>query len=749
MTNYDVPVEALPNWMQRTLRGPDWGVLISLAFSLIAAWSFVIQPGLPGGGTAEAHVYRAAEYAEAIREGRLYPRWSAAANGGYGAPIPNYTPPSAAYLPALIDTLLLDNPVIAVRLTFTGALIIAGAAAYAFVRRRFGALSGVIASMLYLYSPYVGLTTPYINGDLPAALSHALLPLLLLSTDRLLRDEQPLDFLSTALITGGAVLTEPRAAALAIGITLLFTLWHRLTTPTTRWRALLTALILGVGISACFWLPALLEADAVTWQSAASARPILRWFDLLALPRALDPAALIPQPQHGLGLPLIVCALAALPIIIIRRDGLRGLFLIIAVMTTSIALSDDRVWLLGGAVFAWAVVGSGVTEWAQPLRIPPRVIGLGALIGILVMAFPLWMLPERPSAPTDTSLNAQITAYQAGFGVVSLPPGTALPTTLNSVPTITLPAGLTPLTERVAPTRSAQIGLLSADGHGFRAQVQTSGTAMITLLLADFPGWRVRFSGSGASVSTNNNGLITVTFSSAARGELTVSLEPTTPRLLAWALTWGSLLVTVGITLVRTRALHPADDTLDLLSVPEARLFATLATGCAALMVALTIPGGLGSPTAPPGYGIGGFALDTRSDTGLETLAFDIDRIRAAPGEDLYLSLYWQTLRFLSINYRARLSLLDLRTGDIYRLIDYRHPAHFPTGRWLPRRYIRDSYRLTLPTTLQPGEYSPAVEVFNCSNECAPNADRISFFDTRGNAYGQVLVLPVVITVTG
>ena len=134
--------EDLPIWMQNSLRGTDWGVLIVLVFSLLAGWPFLLQPGLPRTNASEHYVYRAADTAQAFAEGRLYPRWSPNALMGYGAPIPQYYPPGATFVPALIDFFITNDPTLAVKLVYALALCLAGAAIYAFVARRSGAGGG-------------------------------------------------------------------------------------------------------------------------------------------------------------------------------------------------------------------------------------------------------------------------------------------------------------------------------------------------------------------------------------------------------------------------------------------------------------------------------------------------------------------------------------------------------------------------------------------------------------------------------
>jgi hypothetical protein len=83
--------------MRAAQQGIDWGVLIVVFFSFLVAWAFVVQEGLPHNNASENYVYMTANYAEALREGHLYPRWNPAASNGYGAPIPHYYPPGAPY----------------------------------------------------------------------------------------------------------------------------------------------------------------------------------------------------------------------------------------------------------------------------------------------------------------------------------------------------------------------------------------------------------------------------------------------------------------------------------------------------------------------------------------------------------------------------------------------------------------------------------------------------------------------------
>src|SRR5688572_7527312 len=226
-TFIEIPPENLPDWMRQARRGIDWGMLLILGFSLTIAMPFITQGDLPHTNASENYVYRAADYAMALLEGRLYPRWSANVFGGYGAPIPHYFPPAPGYIAAAIQVLFTADAVLAVRIVYVLALSLAGAMVYAFVTRRAGAAAGLLAGMLYVYSPYIGLTAPHILGDLPGVMTFALMPALLWSVDRLIVRNRPLDVLLITLTPSGLYLTSFRAALISTLLAVILATWHR------------------------------------------------------------------------------------------------------------------------------------------------------------------------------------------------------------------------------------------------------------------------------------------------------------------------------------------------------------------------------------------------------------------------------------------------------------------------------------------------------------------------------------------
>ncbi len=741
--------ENLPIWMQKTMRGTDWGVLIVLAFCVLAAWPFLLQPGLPRTNASEHYVYRAAETVQSFAEGRFYPRWSANAINGYGAPIPHYYPPGAAYLPALIDAFFTNDATLAVKLAYVAAICLAGGALYAFVTRRSGATTGIIAALLYVYSPYLNLVAPHLLGDLPGVLSLALIPALLWSIDRLLRVNRPFDLLYVAVITAGLVLTDVPSAI--VGWLLAAALIAYSASEFPRWHLALGAGVLGVGLAGFYWVPALAETGAVQWFDHPDALAgTLTLGALLAPLQPVDPGALIPARQFTLGLAALVFALASLPLIVRRRIGFHGLFLLLGLALALLALTvfASETWLTGIIALCLAVGASALAAWRRNAIFPAFLAGL-----ILIAATPGWLGLRWSPEPVETSPLAQIEYEQLGYGIAGLPNGKPLPSTIapDSQPNRTLIASYRAgLIAKAEGTAGAQLGVLNHYTHGDQLQVQTVAPLTLHILTAYFPGWTAALNGVSLNLVRSEDGLIEVAIASATRGELSITLDGTVERTVGWAVTWTALFALMAISLLRTRR-HGInlDRPLDLLPKGAARLLGLLLIGFATLLGVSAIPNAPLQAQVPANYQLAGSAtLDNRSDAGLELLAYRVERQSFRRGERIDLALYWRTLRFLSENYSVRLSLLDLTTGVYREASGLRLPGGYPTRRWVPGFYILDRYTFPLPEQFPPGIYSPALEVCRDSVEgCSSPDGPLTFFDGTGQAYGPVLVLPIILSV--
>ncbi len=750
----------LPAWMRRAFRGTDWGALLTLVFSILIGWSFVVQPDSTGGNVWERSIFRTADTAEALVEGRLYPRWSPHIMGGIGAPFAHFLPPLPAYLPAVIDALFVDDSVLAVRLAALTAFVLGSTAVYAFSARRLGGSAALIASLLYMFSPTVGIIVPHLQGDLTHVFAHGLLPIFLWSFDGSLMLGRRLDLTALILSGSGLILTDPLWYAL--GILLIFPLmlpaassYNRVTLRTT-----LLAVLAGGGLSAFYWLPALVERDLAVWLAPLpSAHPPITLGGLLSAFPLLDRRSMQPAYPHALGLSIMMFLILSLPLLLRRNAHLiqqvYGLIGIIGALIL-LFLIPEQTQLLGGVVLCLSIASSSAIRWRE--RLPARVqhLLMPFFIGaLLISAATVWLTPRADAALTDFSPASQIAFEQSGFGFALLPDDQPVPTAQGMstfMLTGSTAAENNPF-EIITPGADAQIGTIAAEGHRYQFQVQTAQETEIRLQIAWFPGWQVTNSTITVSIAPGADGMIVVWIGAHQSGEFTIEFGATPARTFSWLATGlsaaAALLIVAFRPLVRQE--HDELALFPLIPNKDAHLITAVAFVFTAAIGLFALPDAPYALGAAPGSGMSGsFPLRARTDVGLEALGYHIARADYQPGEKFTYTIYWRTLRFLDRVYTVQPLLLSRATGSPIVVGVRHHPGGYPTNRWVTNRYITDVETLTLPDSLAPGEYDLAVEV----SACAPRdpctvMDRLTFFSADGGLYGAILRLPVIVTVSG
>jgi hypothetical protein len=244
----------------------------------------LLQPGYFWGAHDARHsVYFLHQFDQAIRDGVWYPRWSPDFAFGYGYPFFNVYGPLPSYTAEAFLLTGLDI-VTAVKIVFGLSAIVSGLTMYLFVRRLLGRPAGLIAALTYVYIPY-HLFDLYVRADLAESVAFVFVPLVLWGFYEAVARPRLSAVLWAGLAYAGLMFTHSLSAFILTAILGLYVayiiLWQffeairyrddeqarsftaHVTHLVRSGLPSLAILLLGLGLSAIYLLPALTEARFV------------------------------------------------------------------------------------------------------------------------------------------------------------------------------------------------------------------------------------------------------------------------------------------------------------------------------------------------------------------------------------------------------------------------------------------------------------------------------------------------------
>ncbi|MDW8069822.1 MAG: hypothetical protein RML46_13070, partial [Anaerolineae bacterium] len=429
-----------------------------------------LQPLFSGqlfGADGLLHFHRLVQLDRAVRYGILYPRWLPDLGYGFGFPLFNYYAPLSYYL--LLPLCWLGLPAqTALLIGFALALWALAVAVYLWGQDLFGERGGVVAAFAVVYGPYI-LHDVYRRGGLASLWALVWLTLTAWAARRAMARNDIGPLVGTTLGCAALMLTHNVTALMGIPLLvgyIFFLTWLYGLRAVVR---PLLALALGMGLSAFFWLPALLEQNFVHIHQLYLPRDFDYRYNFISLdqlltpPRPVDPALINLVVPVSLGwVPLGLALLGWGPVgavlpreVRAHRWALSLAVLGLALMTLPVSLPLwDRLPPLRFAQFPWRFLapatltlallagwGAAVlmkrAQWIGPL------IPLGMVLFALTWLYPLFHHSQKDPLPPD-----QI-RYEAESGQLgATAAGDYLPRWVQERPS---PNALLPLYEAAAP----------------------------------------------------------------------------------------------------------------------------------------------------------------------------------------------------------------------------------------------------------------------------------------------------------
>jgi hypothetical protein len=254
--------------------------LILLVFFSLFAIGPLLAPGYFWGAHDGRHsVYFLFEFDRSIQDGILYPRWAPDYTFGYGYPMFNIYAAGSLFASEAFHLLGFDF-VTATKIVFALALVLSGPAMFGFIKRLTGSShAAFVAGLVYVYFPY-HIADVYVRGALAESVALIFLPLTLWGFYETVVNPRRLAIVLTALAYAALMFSHNAITLLftvILGVWVLFLIMSELKhgqgSPSS-WRArsiafirlglpALGALLLGLGIVAAFFIPAILEYQYV------------------------------------------------------------------------------------------------------------------------------------------------------------------------------------------------------------------------------------------------------------------------------------------------------------------------------------------------------------------------------------------------------------------------------------------------------------------------------------------------------
>lgn len=224
---------------------------------------FAIRPLLSSGYFPmhdDTQVARVVVMGKALKQGQFPVRWVSDLGYGYGYPIFNFYAPLPYYIGGGLYALGVDS-VVATKIMFGIGMVLAPIALFLLVESTLGFFAAMTAGMLFLYAPYHAIEV-YIRGSVGEYWAIAFVPLILFGIWHMFHNKNRKKGLILAAVgLAGTILSHTILGCIT---TVILTLSILVYLMRKRDWYLPTFVLLGLGLSAFFWLPAVTEMSATS-----------------------------------------------------------------------------------------------------------------------------------------------------------------------------------------------------------------------------------------------------------------------------------------------------------------------------------------------------------------------------------------------------------------------------------------------------------------------------------------------------
>ncbi len=488
-------------------------VIIALSY-----WSY--KPLLASGFFPmhdDTQVGRVVVMGKALLNGQFPVRWISDLGYGYGYPLFNFYGPLPYYIGGSLYALGMDS-LTATKAMFLLGIVLSGITMYLLSSSLFGMPAGIVAALLYVYAPYHAVEV-YVRGAVGEFWALVFLPLLFYGVfHSISRTKHPYAALLGGIGLSGVVLSHTifgyvSAVFLLVGLLLYCAyLFFQRALTWQRIVPFLSVLVIGLGLSSFFWLPAFVEKGytAVSGQIGSSADFRSHFVCLRQLWDApWGYGGSIPGCIDGLSLKIgklhLILVLPALSLFIFKRKKEHHqqvtmiIALVLSLVSMFLMLSWSRLlweiipgfpyvqypWrFLIGVIFGTSLLGGSSVYWLTKGRWQWLAVILLVLIIITVYAkvfLPQYIYQKNPAEfESRQELRWRVSKISDEY----LPPSVPRPQAVQNI-----------VTNRWKFFSNVDVES-EIETDTYARYILTSGRdVLVQINLAHFPGWRYLVNG--------------------------------------------------------------------------------------------------------------------------------------------------------------------------------------------------------------------------------------------------------------
>lgn len=714
--------------MLKRINIADWGIIIVLLLPLITAlpaWG----EGIPAAADVEVHVHRIHAMSLALQEGNLYPRWISYFHLGYGYPIFNFYAPGYAYFTALFEIAGLHITT-AYNLVQTLAWSFGSLGMYLLARRFMPIPAAILAGTLWAFAPS-RLYEVWWQGSIAQIIAASFMPYLMSGVVKNSEKPSMRNILAIALPYAAMMLSHTPmmyistlyAAPLAFFAPMVYSKFN-LKAILIRWGFIGSSFALGIGLSAIFLIPTLLELQYVQISQGIDEtvnyliQQYLPPTEVFAFPRLIDRTDLYLDFPRTLGLIGGVLSIFG-SIALIKRKQYGFVVIILAGLAFTVFMLLDisfDVWLT-------------IPAFAN-LRFPARLLRMGAILISLLGGASILLLPKKwqlmgmiagitlaviqilpVSQPYDVWLNWEnISAYDEilheqedrTWGTVSYDE-------FNPIwgDRIFLDVPTTPERYIDEPFHLRVFGrdIAAVNWEGFSEENISDNTLRVNTDIDRpvrfrqyyFPGWQATVNGEPAEIYPDEEiGLITLDLP-AGEHIVTLNYVGTMTQLVATVISLMSVVICLGLYRLGKPVLNEDNVPVDHLSL---RMTMGLVAGIILFALAnkyIIQPNHwfkYQSPSTEPRYMQ--TPINVSFGEEITLLGYTLHENTVSQTNPLDIDLYWHIPENIEANYQPVVQLINLTRSDAWATSSRLQPSAGEFSTFTPDRFARDPYSLRL-----------------------------------------------------